>query len=125
MKGCRLSVGLEARTDDFGVNLSCETSCNNFTEDALKSACYVGCTHISPTKVESSTSRRQLFGILGAPFFSRFVLLILLLHSVRIFNFFKSLKNVGAVNPPDVGEAHVTIVIPGGMFILILAMTYT
>ncbi|KAM7537123.1 hypothetical protein Aperf_G00000074274 [Anoplocephala perfoliata] len=101
-KGCRSSVGLEAKTNEFGVNVNCETSCKDFTDDALKSACYDGCTYIPPTKIESPTSGIPLFGILGNPFFS------------RIFSLLKIFKEAETTNSSAAKETHVRIVIPDG-----------
>ncbi|KAM7534099.1 hypothetical protein Aperf_G00000117085 [Anoplocephala perfoliata] len=98
MKGCRSSVGLEAKTNESAVNLKCETSCNDFTDDALKSACYGGCTHIAPIKAESPTSKMPLFGILCNPFFS---------------SFFRPCEIAETVTPPDV-EKNPAHIIPGG-----------
>ncbi|KAM7537921.1 hypothetical protein Aperf_G00000074249 [Anoplocephala perfoliata] len=102
IKGCSSSVGLEAKTDEFGVNLNCETSCGNFTDDALKSACYDGCTNIPPAKIESPSHGMPLREILSSPIF------------LRIFSLFKFFEKIEPINASDLGETHVRIVIPEG-----------
>lgn len=102
VKGCHSSVGLEAKIDEFNVNLNCESFCNHFSEDSLKSACYGGCTYVPPAKVERPKSVWPMLGALCNLFFS------------KVSNFFKVSKNSETTNPSAVEQTHIRIIIPGG-----------
>lgn len=66
--GCHESSGLNAKTDNYNVNLECEKSCKTFSTDDLKSACYDGCTYIPALPIDS---RFPLSGFFSAPRLSR------------------------------------------------------
>ncbi|KAL5109639.1 hypothetical protein TcWFU_000074 [Taenia crassiceps] len=100
--GCHSSVGLSARTDEFGVNLNCERSCGRLEDGGLKSACFVGCTYIPPLEIEQpQNGPMSIFDAFGGPIISRII-------SLLPFN----VNGQPDQDQPIVGETHVRIVIP-------------
>lgn len=78
--GCHSSVGLNARTDEFGVNLNCEQSCGRLEDDELKSACFVGCTYIPPMEIEPpQNGPPSIFDAISGPIISKFVVALFML----------------------------------------------
>lgn len=61
IRGCHVSSGLNAKTDDYNININCENSCKTFSTDGLKSACYDGCTYIPALPIDSSLPTSGFF----------------------------------------------------------------
>ncbi|KAM7538273.1 hypothetical protein Aperf_G00000074264 [Anoplocephala perfoliata] len=95
------------------MDLNCENFCDNYTDNALKLACYDGCAHISPTNVESSTSGMSFFRTHIGPFFTR-MCDFFKFGEIAKFLKKKFMKYTETTKPPSVEETHVRIIIPGG-----------
>ncbi|EUB62472.1 hypothetical protein EGR_02604 [Echinococcus granulosus] len=99
--GCHSSVGLNARTDEFGVNLDCEQKCSHFEDSDSKSACFVGCTYIAPLEiVRPQSGPSPIFDALSGPI-------------MKIFSFL-SLNDNGQPEQDQVPvrESHIRLVVP-------------